>query len=102
MRRLLMVAVVVLAGCTTPMSQDINLPHEFGNISKDYPPELVAVSLADHYDVFYNMDGHPNLVRVCVGGVGILTTTREYGDAINIVDEWSDYCAQFTGESDHD
>lgn len=92
---LLLVAVLVLGACTTAMSRDINLPHSFADVSVEFDEGQVDVTLADHYDVFYNMDQHPNLVRVCVDGVAVMTTTREYGDAVTLVPEWNEYCAQF-------
>lgn len=46
---------------------------------------------ADSYAVFNNVDGHPNLVRVCADGVAFLTTTREY-TAVQRVPEWDSEC----------
>lgn len=42
--------------------------------------------------VYVNVDQHPNIARVCVGGVGFATTTRQYGDAVIRVPEWDAWC----------
>jgi hypothetical protein len=38
--------------------------------------------------VMTNLDGFPNIAARCFGGHLILTTTRDYGDAVNI--NWDD------------
>lgn len=48
----------------------------------------------DEAVIFSNVDQHPNLVRICIDGVGFLTTTREYGDAVTRVPEWDAICAE--------
>jgi len=42
--------------------------------------------------VYNNIDGHPNIARVCADGVAFATTTREYGDAVTRVPEWDHLC----------
>jgi hypothetical protein len=34
-----------------------------------------------------NVDGHPNLVAICIQGVAFVTSSRDYGDAVNRVPE---------------
>lgn len=46
---------------------------------------------ADSYAIWNNVDGHPNLVRVCADGVAFLTTTRDY-TAVQRVPEWDAEC----------
>jgi len=51
-----------------------------------------VVADADEITVFNNIDGHPNIARLCADGVAFATTMREYGDAVTRVPEWDDYC----------
>jgi hypothetical protein len=46
-------------------------------------------------EMYANVDGYPNIVRICVDGVAFATTTRNYGDAIMRVPEWD---ASFCGK----
>lgn len=48
--------------------------------------------------VFNNIDGHPNIARVCADGVAFATTTREYGDAVTRVPEWDEFCGDASSD----
>lgn len=48
---------------------------------------------ADSYKLFNNVDGHPNLVRVCADGLAFLTTTRDY-HAVERIPEWDHFCVK--------
>jgi hypothetical protein len=42
----------------------------------------------DKIEAYTNIDGHPNLVRLCIGKVAFVTTTRESGVNFARVPEW--------------
>lgn len=46
----------------------------------------------DKIEVYSNVDENPNVVRLCIDGVAIMTTTREYGDAVTLVPAWDAWC----------
>jgi hypothetical protein len=47
----------------------------------------------DKAEMYSNVDGYPNIVRVCIGGVAFATTTRQMGE-ITRVPEWDKtFCA---------
>jgi hypothetical protein len=65
-RRILLVlalAAVLLAGCGSDNFRDLN-----GIPSRD----------PDKAEVYNNVNGHPNLVMVCIHGAAFITTTRDY------------------------
>jgi len=70
-------AGLLLAGCGRDNFRDVE-----GVPSKD--PDSVVL--------WNNVDGHPNVVRVCLDGVAFATTTRDYGDSIMRVPEWDSKC----------
>lgn len=78
MRRLLLGAALVLAlaGCGSDNFRDV---------------EGVGSHNPDSIRLWSNVDGHPNLVRVCADGVAFLTTTRQY-DAVTRVPDWDKFC----------
>lgn len=43
---------------------------------------------------YTNINEHPNIVRLCIDGVALMTTTRSYGDAVTRVPEWDSWCAK--------
>lgn len=45
----------------------------------------------DSVENFNNMDGHPNMGKICIDGVAFLSTTRDY-DAVTRVPEWDRTC----------
>lgn len=51
---------------------------------------------ADSYKLINNVDGFPNLVVVCEGGVAFVTTTREAAGAILRVPELDKSCPGYT------
>lgn len=78
-RRLLAIAALaVLPSCSTTL-QDLE------GIEAQHP---------DKIEFFQSVDGYPNIGRVCIDGVAFVTTTREYGDAINRIPEWDEWCAR--------
>lgn len=47
----------------------------------------------ERVEIVYNVDGYPNIVRVCVDRVAFATTTRQNQAAIFRVPEWDvSYC----------
>lgn len=60
--------------------------------------EGVQVYDPDAVTLWNNVDQHPNIVRLCLDGVGFATTTREYGDAVERVPEWDAYCKTVQGQ----
>lgn len=99
---LLIAAAVLLASCQTAMSRDIDLPNEFFTSSVELDADQVEWGAPDHLNIYYNFDEHPNIVRLCIDGVAVMTTTREYGDAVTRVPEWDDDCAQYDPDADTD
>jgi hypothetical protein len=74
-------AAVVLLGLTLTGCSSNNFRDVEGVDSHD----------ADAYYLVNNLDGHPNLVRVCQDGVAFLTTTRDL-DAVERIPEWDRFC----------
>jgi len=68
--------LVALAGCGDNR-RDLN-----GVTSKD----------PDKYELYTNIDTHPNILRLCIDGVAFATTSRQYGDAMLRVPEWDAWC----------
>jgi hypothetical protein len=54
--------------------------------------EKVKPQDAQSYVLLNNVDGFPNIVRVCQDGVAFATTTREAAGAILRVPEWDRFC----------
>lgn len=54
--------------------------------------ENVPLTNPDKIEIYANIDQHPNIARLCIGGVAFATTTREYGDAVLRVPEWDAWC----------
>lgn len=46
----------------------------------------------DKVFMYNNVDMHPNIAVVCIKGVAFITTTREYGDAIQRVPDLDKVC----------
>lgn len=77
-RLLVLIAVVVaVAGC--------------GGSNNTRDVEGVDSHDPDKIENFNNMDGHPNLGRMCIDGVAFVTSTREY-KPFDRVPEWDDWC----------
>lgn len=48
----------------------------------------VPAQKPDRIEAYTNIDGHPNLVRLCIGHVAFVTTSRENGQNFLRVPEW--------------
>ena len=94
MRRIGLVVVVglVLVACSSAMSRDIDTPTELANTSVELASDQLSMGVPDQVDLFYNLDTHPNIVRLCIDGVAIMTTSREF-EPVQRVPEWDAYCA---------
>lgn len=57
---------------------------------RDY--EEAKIKDPEEITLWNNVDLHPNVARLCVDGVALLTTTREYGDAAIRIPEWDAHC----------
>ena len=78
----LVVAAIVLAGVGTACSPGNNFRDVEGVASKD--PDLI--------EAYNNLDGHPNIAKVCIDGVAFATTTRDAQAAIQRVPDWDSTC----------
>lgn len=67
------VAILALSGCAGDTFRDLE-----GVKGQD--PQKV--------EIIYNVDGYPNIVRICVDKVAFATTTRDAQAAIFRVPEW--------------
>ena len=56
------------------------------------PEEGIEAALPDKLEFYQSVDGYPNVGRICIDGVALLQTTREYGDALSRVPEWDEWC----------
>ena len=68
----------MLGGCTS------------GNNFRDV--EGVASKDPDLLEAYNNLDGHPNIAKVCIDGVAFATTTRDAAAAIQRVEAWDSTC----------
>lgn len=59
--------------------------------------EGIDAEAPDKIEFYQSVDKYPNVGRLCIDGVAFLTTTREYGDAINRIPEWDDWCGDTKG-----
>ncbi len=75
---LLPIAVVALAGCNNATSADLkNVPY----------------AKPDSIKVWENIDGHPNIARLCLDGVAFATTSRDASAAAaQRVPDWDRLC----------
>jgi hypothetical protein len=46
----------------------------------------------DLIESYNNLDGHPNIAKVCIDGVAFATTTRDAQAAIQRVPDWDATC----------
>ena len=76
------VAVVALGTATTACSPGNNFRDVKGVASQD--PDLI--------ESYNNLDGHPNIAKVCIDGVAFATTTRDAQAAIQRVESWDSTC----------
>lgn len=61
-----------------------------GNNFRDV--EGVASKDPDLIEAYNNLDGHPNIAKVCIDGVAFATTTRDAQAAIQRVEAWDSSC----------
>lgn len=54
--------------------------------------EGVASKNPDLIEAYNNLDGHPNIAKVCIDGVAFATTTRDAQAAIQRVEAWDKTC----------
>jgi hypothetical protein len=74
--------VVGVAALGTACSPGNNFRDVEGVKSQD--PDLI--------ESYNNLDGHPNIAKVCIDGVAFATTTREAQAAIQRVPDWDSTC----------
>ena len=78
----LVAGAIALGGCTP------------GNNFRDV--EGVDSQDPDKIEAYNNLDGHPNIAKVCIDGVAFATTTRENNAAIQRVEAWDKTCPEHT------
>lgn len=55
--------------------------------------EEAAVVNPDSVTLYNNIDGHPNLARICIDGIAFITTTRKGNASWDRFPEWDAACA---------
>lgn len=83
MRKIL--GILVLAAVTA-----ISLTGCVGANARDL--EGVPPSTPQKIEVYMNVDGFPNVTRLCIAGLAFVTTSREL-DALDRVPQWDGWCA---------
>ena len=73
----LAVGVAALGGCARDNFRDV---------------EGVSSKNPDSIEAYNNLDGHPNIAKVCIDGVAFATTTRDAQAAIQRVEDWDATC----------
>lgn len=78
MKKVLLVttALVTLAGC--------------GSNYRDL--ENVPLSQPDKVEIYANLDGHPNIARLCIDGRAFITTTRSGKGSWARAPYWDSWC----------
>lgn len=69
----LIAALLTLTGCGDANVKDLK------NVDGRKPDKIEA---------YINIDNHPNIVRLCIGGVAFATTSRAAGENFLRVPEW--------------
>lgn len=77
-------AVMVLAACGKGGIGDTNSNHA--------DLRGVIFHRPDKIEGYNNVDGQPNLVRLCIGGVAFATSSREYSSVLRVPEWDSSYC----------
>lgn len=75
----LIAAAALLAGCSGSNYRDL---------------EQVPLTEPQQVEIYANLDGHPNLVRLCIDSKAFITTTRKGGAAWRRADYFDDWCAR--------
>jgi len=83
----MMLALVLFASMAVLSACKIGTPANTRDL------ENVQPRIPDKVESYTNIDMHPNVVRLCIGGVGFVTTSRDY-DAIMRVPEFDAWCKQ--------
>lgn len=83
--RKLLIGVVLLLGLTAcgqaPWEDSL----------RDY--EDARVMDPGEITLYNNIDKHPNIARVCAGGIAFATTTRPDFGSVQRIPEWDTHCA---------
>lgn len=90
---LIFAGLLVATACGQDASQtDISEPKQRGRAT----PTDYSAQAPDSITVYYNVDGHPNLVRVCIDGVAFRTVSSSHDHGLDgadeRVEEWDAYC----------
>jgi hypothetical protein len=68
----------------SPNSGGCNESCDLQNLGNKYP---------DYANLFMNVNGHPTIAMLCIGGAGIMTTSRDNSAAAaRLVPEWDAFC----------
>ena len=81
-KRVVVLAAVALAATGAACTPGNNFRDVEGVKSQD--PDLI--------ESYNNLDGHPNIAKVCIDGVAFATTTRENNAAIQRIPDWDSTC----------
>lgn len=94
MRRLILVALAVVAvtGCSSAHTRDIDTETKWFETSVELGEDHLHILPPDDVTVWYGLDSHPNMARVCLDGIAFVTSTSEF-KAFERIPEWDDYCA---------
>ena len=71
-----LIGALVLSGCAGDQRRDL---------------EGVTIKNPQKYELYSNIDTHPNIARLCIDGVAFVTTSRDYS-AVLRVPEWDAWC----------
>lgn len=89
----IMLLVIAAAACGKDASDtDLDQPEFNGDAS----PTLFEAVAPDAVQVFFNVDDHPNLVRLCIDGLAFITvseTHQAWTPSYQHVAEWDSWCA---------
>ena len=81
---LAIVACTAAAVDSNPNSGGCNQSCDLNNVGSKYP---------DYANLFLNVDRNPTIMMLCIGGAGIMTTSRDNSAAsARLVPEWDAFC----------
>jgi len=83
--------LLAVAGCSSAHTRDIDTPTKWFETSVEMDEDDLRVISPDDVTIWLGLDGHPNLARVCLDGLGFVTSTSEF-KAYERVPEWDEYC----------